>query len=146
MILITVIIFAFYGSSYLVIAFAGDAIICVFCAESSAIASSSRASDDDESIYCVKAFQCAAVLKEFTTAQLSTHIGISCGCMNLGILGGRGNQYIYLLNGACITEVDSCIRDAGAKAMVATKMAYELACHREPGIRGTECVSGSGMC
>ena len=133
------------SNSCLVIAFAGDAIICVFCAESSSCPSSSSTTADDQSVYCVKAFQCAAVLKEFATAQLSTHIGISCGAMNLGILGGRGNQYIYLLNGACITELDSCIRDAGAKSIVATKMSYDLACKREPGMRGSECVSGSGI-
>jgi Adenylate and Guanylate cyclase catalytic domain len=129
-----------------VVAFAGDAIICVFCATSCGPESSISPYGQAPplSAYALKAFRCAAILKEFTTTQLSTHIGISAGDMKFAMLGGLDDKWAYILNGECIFQLDACIRDAGAKQMVATKTAYELV-HGIPGMTlvATECPSGS---
>jgi len=59
-----------------VIAFAGDALICAFRNTSEGISES-----------CFRALQCAHVLRQHKTAYLSTHIGVTCGEMQIALLG-----------------------------------------------------------
>lgn len=66
-----------HSFSYLaVIAFAGDALICAFRNTSEGISES-----------CFRALQCAHVLRQHKTAYLSTHIGVTCGEMQIALLG-----------------------------------------------------------
>ena len=89
------IVYKFHGD---VIAFAGDALICVF-----------PIADGEDVKFELK-----------KVCQLASHIGVSCGYMSMGILGGHENKWVYLMNGACISEISSCIDDAGPGEVVVT--------------------------
>eukprot|EP00981_Chlorochromonas_danica_P015276 scaffold11522_cov239-Ochromonas_danica.AAC.3 len=119
-----------------VVAFAGDALICVFL--------DSPENDDDEQGFeeekansehrsaCYRAIECACVLrahKEKKTSQLSAHIGVSYGEMKIAFLGGLHDQWVYLLNGACVSELAGCIEDAGPQQVVVTQACYNQALH-----------------
>lgn len=111
--------------SSIVIAFAGDALICVF-----QDMSDSDWSNDDKILKqncCYRALQCASVLRTYQTKQLSSHLGVSYGDMKLALLGGLNDQWAYLLNGECVSELADCINAAGPKEVCATKACYQYA-------------------
>lgn len=104
-----------------VIAFAGDALICVFPVTESGVNSNSGMKQ-----MCQFAVMCASELVGVHTSDLTSHIGISCGPMSMAILGGHDNKWVYLMNGACISELSSCIDDAGPGEVVVTEDVYKI--------------------
>lgn len=50
--------------------------------------------------------------------------------MKLALLGGVNHQWVYLMNGACVTELAGCINDAGPTEVAVTPDCYNhaLAC------------------
>lgn len=102
------------------IAFAGDALICVFLDKPP---SEDAIEEEDESDIvfpgaskpktvnaCYRALQCACVLRSHKTKYLSAHIGVSYGEMSIALLGGVNNQWVYLMNGAVTFLSLSCNR------------------------------------
>lgn len=76
---------------------------------------------------CLRALQCACILRTYHTSKLSAHLGVSFGEMKLALLGGLHDQWVYLMNGACVSELAKCIDDAGPKEVAATQECYERA-------------------
>jgi hypothetical protein len=108
-----------------VIAFAGDALICVF-----QDTPDSDMRNEDRILKqncCFRALQCACILRTYSTKQLSSHLGVSYGDMKLALLGGLNDQWVYLLNGECVSELADCINAAGPKEVCATKACYNYA-------------------
>jgi len=106
----------------LVIAFAGDALICVF---QTALDAATASPEDMAKDYCSRAVHCAFALRDHSEHGLTAHIGVSCGDMSFANLGGHRNSWIYLLNGACIPELSDCIDNAGSKEVVCTKVVHD---------------------
>jgi class 3 adenylate cyclase len=108
---------------FAVIEFAGDALICAF-----------RNSSEGISESCFRALQCAHVLRQHKTASLSTHIGVTCGEMQIGLLGGHNDQWVYVMNGDCVSELAGCIEDAGPQEVAITEECYmnALECDKHP--------------
>jgi class 3 adenylate cyclase len=79
---------------------------------------------------CLRALECAMLLREQSahSGTLTTHIAVSYGEMKLAILGGHNDDWVYLLNGECISELGPCLNAAGKKQVVATRRCYEYAC------------------
>lgn len=113
------IVYSFQGD---VISFAGDALICVFPN------TSGQSDDDDEDMKnaCSRALNCANVLKSTEAEGLTSHIAISCGMFRFATLGGYKNQWVYMLNGECLSEISSCVEDAGSREVVITSAVYDL--------------------
>lgn len=111
---------------YLVVAFAGDALICVFQDTHDAANENSKGSQAMENC-CYRALKCACKLREHKTNKLSSHIGVSYGEMKLALLGGVHDQWVYLLNGSCVSELADCINDAGPKEVVVTRACFDEA-------------------
>jgi hypothetical protein len=106
-------IYSFGGD---VIKFAGDALECIF-----------QPTDVTEESFqrsCANAIQCAWVLKDITMALkdsvLSSHVGISCGDICLGQLGGFENRWECLISGSCLSQLWKCLDDAPSKHVVIT--------------------------
>jgi class 3 adenylate cyclase len=120
-----------------VIAFAGDALICVFLETPDVPAIASRKHGTEDNINTeitnaranssYRALKCACKLREHKTNKLSSHIGITYGEMKIALLGGIHDQWVYLLNGSCVSELAGCINDAGPKEVVVSKECYEEA-------------------
>eukprot|EP01031_Cornospumella_fuschlensis_P040981 gene40981-49988_t len=80
-----------------VIAFAGDALICVFANKSSFV------SDDFKDL-----------------ANVDASFRISYGDLYLAFLGGHNGQWVYLINGQPVPLLSSCIEDALPHTVVVT--------------------------
>lgn len=78
---------------------------------------------------CLRSLECALLLREQSAHSgiLTTHIAVSYGEMKLAILGGHNDDWVYLLNGECISELGPCLTAAAKKQVVATKKCYEMA-------------------
>ena len=94
------------------ISFAGDALICIFPIEEMEENGIANYQDSIESRRkqqiskcCQRAVQCAKILTDFYTSELTAHVGISYGPMSIAKLGGYDNQWVYLMNGACISSI-----------------------------------------
>jgi hypothetical protein len=46
------------------------------------------------------------------TDKLSVHVGLSCGEVCFGILGGDEGRFECLVSGPCLTDLSSCLEDA----------------------------------
>jgi hypothetical protein len=66
----------------------------------------------------LNAMQCAQKLRDVQTEKLSVHVGMSCGEMCFGILGGVENRWECLISGPCIHELSQCLDDAPSKSAV----------------------------
>lgn len=107
-----------------VIAFAGDALICVF-QEFSKGGLDDLLLDGMKTIDpCFRAIYCAEILRDFNFFDLSTHIGISSGDMTAAFLGGFNGSWTYLVNGPCISQLSSCIEDAAPHHVVVTRECF----------------------
>ena len=107
-------IYSFGGD---VIKFAGDALVCIF-----------EPSDDTDEAYqkaCSLAVQCAWMLKDISTPQLTLHVGISCGDICFGQLGGFENKWECLISGKCIGQLSQCLDDAPSEHLAVTKECYD---------------------
>jgi class 3 adenylate cyclase len=104
-----------YGGD--VIKFAGDALVCIF-----------GPTDESEEEFlkcCASALQCAWVLKDICTAELTLHVGISCGCICFGRLGGFENKWECLISGECISQISKCLDVAPSKHVAITAEFYQ---------------------
>ena len=106
-----------------VIAFAGDALLCTF-------------TDDFEVNevavpHCIRALHCSQELiflssgSHLSDLPLNLHIAMSYGELNFAIVGGYEHQWLYILNGACVPELSSCIDEANISETVITKTLYD---------------------
>ena len=99
-----------YGGD--VIKFAGDALVCIF-----------EPIEESEEAFlkcCASALQCAWVLKDICTAELTLHVGISCGEICFGQLGGFENKWECLISGKCISQISKCLDVAPSKHVAIT--------------------------
>jgi len=55
------------------------------------------------------------------------HVGVSYGEMKIALLGGHNDEWVYLLNGECVSQLSGCIEDAGSQEVVATKACFQHA-------------------
>ena len=92
-------------------AFAGDALLCLFSDKSQGAGASNESLQD----CCVRAVNCAHALVEVQTDMLTSHIAISCGEMFFSSLGGFKYEWTWVLGG---------IDDATSKQVVVTEEVY----------------------
>ena len=109
----------------IVISFAGDALICIFCQKSIAWNMSPSSSNKVPIYDTLAALKCAMELKDHYTDTLTTHIGLSCGLMEFTTFGGFNNEYVYMIVGTCINELGACIDDAKSREVVVTDKVYK---------------------
>ena len=83
-------------------------------------------SDIDEN-YCLRALQCACELRKRENKHLACHIAVTVGEIKLGILGGFNDEWSYIANGPCLSELSTCITDAKPKQVVCSKACYDYA-------------------
>ena len=100
------------------VAFAGDALLCVFYGDR-----------DDfggliDSNYCLRALQCAINLRNHRDDHLATHIAVTSGDITLAVLGGYNDEWTYIINGPCMTELSKCIDAAGSQEIVASNSCF----------------------
>ncbi len=103
------------------IAFAGDALICVFQEFANGGLDDLLLNGMKSVDPCYRAIYCADILRGFKFFDLSTHIGISQGEMTVAFLGGYNGSWTYLVNGPCISQLSSCIDDAAPHHVVVTQ-------------------------
>ena len=148
-----------------VVCFAGDALICVFrsiLGPKTLIPQSlgDDSVEDTDKNYCLRALQCATELKKRENEHLACHIAVTYGEINLAILGGHNDEWSYIINGPCLSELSSCIDDAGPKEVVCSRTCYDEATgvtelqtvennlndnkRRTDLVNGLLCCSGSG--
>ena len=121
-----------------VIKFAGDALVCIF-----------EPTDNSSEAYqkaCALAVQCAWVLKDISTPELTLHVGISCGDICFGQLGGFENKWECLISGTCIGELSQCLDDAPSLHVAVTASCFrclgEQTLSKTVEIEATELKSG----
>lgn len=145
--------------------FAGDALICVFRSAPGPKTLIPQTILDDnvedtDKNHCLRALQCAIELKKRENEHLACHIAVTYGEINLAILGGHNDEWSYIINGPCLSELSSCIDDAGPKEVVCSKACYDKATgvtesqtgennlndnkRRTDLVNGLLCCSGSG--
>jgi len=66
-------------------------------------------------------------LSMYRKKSLSMHVGVSYGEMKIALLGGHKDEWVYLLNGECVSQLSGCIEDAGSQEVVATKACFQHA-------------------
>jgi len=129
-----------------VISFAGDALIVIFPLdpldyEPDAVDAFKPLSEEDPAVggsspeerkasilrarCCQRAVICGKILASFYTDELTAHVGISYGPMSIAKLGGFDNQWVYLMNGACINAISSAVDDASSKQVCVTRTVFE---------------------
>ena len=67
-----------------------------------------------------RALICAEKLRNVKNDKLTVHVGMSCGEMCFGILGGAANRWECLVSGSCIQEISSCLDDAPTREIAMT--------------------------
>lgn len=107
-----------YGGD--VMKFAGDALVCVF------------QQDFKEGLQiglehvCSNAVQCATVLAQICTDQLTIHVAVSCGSICFAMLGGYDDQWECLVSGECFGHLSLCLEDAGSKQTVVSPQFIDM--------------------
>ncbi|RYH30580.1 hypothetical protein EON65_04680 [archaeon] len=71
-------------------------------------------------IACMQAIKCAMSLKDISTDDLSVHIGVTCGEVCFGVLGGYDDKWDCLVSGPCLMDLSQCLDDAKSKQVVIT--------------------------
>lgn len=113
--------------------FAGDALICVFrsLADPNGLNEQTVLPDasvgDTDLNYCLRALQCASELKKRENQHLACHIAVTAGDIKLAILGGYNDEWSYIINGSCLSDLSSCIEDAPPKQVVCSRLCYDIA-------------------
>jgi hypothetical protein len=117
-----------------IIKFAGDAIICVFLPQDDATTPKGQGSSIGTSPkirsrsaqlnsfaqMVLGACECALELREVEIDGLTVHVGLSCGEICFGVLGGYENRWECLISGPCIEELSQCLEDAPSRQAVCT--------------------------
>jgi class 3 adenylate cyclase len=126
-----------------VIAFAGDALVCVFPAGE--ITSSNSESCFKRSLEeaCAQALQCAYELRTHKMHSLSAHFAVSCGPIQFALLGGVNDEWTYLMNGPCISELTTCIDNAPPQSVACTQTCLESAQAAQPLINASKVGEGA---
>ncbi len=102
-----------------VVAFAGDALICLFQNDVGNDVTMNSVKS------CVRAINCAMAVAEICTNNLTSHIGISHGTLHVSMLG-EGDLFTPLLTGQCIKDLSNCLDTAKSKQVAVTKSFYDL--------------------
>jgi hypothetical protein len=113
-----------------IIKFAGDALVCIFTntkLENIALGPTEEKSGHRVSIEVIlRAILCAKSISAVKTDRLTVHVGMSCGEMCFGILGGVENRWECLISGPCIHELSQCLDDAPSMQAVMTKKCADI--------------------
>jgi class 3 adenylate cyclase len=119
-----------------VIAFAGDALICVFrppsnddiTSNSNSPKSTDNCDSNAENIgHCgLSAIACAKEICDTLLNGVQIHCGITYGHMNAAILGGYRKMFAMLLNGKCTEEIGQVLDSAGPNEVVVSHTVYNL--------------------
>jgi hypothetical protein len=107
-----------------IIKFAGDALICVFSEDDFTISSISKKQRLVAADVLLRAMMCAKEVRAVRTDRLTVHVGMSCGEMCFGILGGVENRWECLISGPCIHELSQCLDDAPSMQAVMTAQCW----------------------
>jgi class 3 adenylate cyclase len=107
-----------YGGD--IMKFAGDALVCVFTENRSQTAAETHCYDEAVVNVLIRAAMCAKAVSSMRTDTLTVHVGISCGEICIGILGGIENRWECLISGPCIHELSQCLDDAPSMQVVVT--------------------------
>jgi hypothetical protein len=108
-----------------IIKFAGDALICIF-ADGQLSTSANCCNETISPNVILRAVLCAEEIRGVRTDRLTVHVGMSCGEMCFGILGGVDNRWECLISGPCIHELSQCLDDAPSMHAVMTACCAEL--------------------
>jgi class 3 adenylate cyclase len=103
-----------------IVKFAGDALICVFAEERFTSGTRSKRRELVDAEVLIRALMCAQEVRNVRTDRLTVHVGMSCGEMCFGILGGVENRWECLISGPCIHELSGCLDDAPSMQVVMT--------------------------
>lgn len=117
--------------------FAGDAIICTFSDHSQHYQTLATVHEDREYLtdavhaesmksVCTRAVECALLLRDIYTEELTVHVALSIGEICFGILGGYHDKFECLISGACLTEISSCLDDAKSRQIVVTAALWSI--------------------
>lgn len=112
------------------IAFAGDALICVF---RDFTAAKDKDGDSPPPVYprstscSYRALECACSLRSHRNEHLSTHIAVSHGQLSYAVLGGVNDQWVGVMNGQCVSDLSDAITLAGSQEVVATESCLQHA-------------------
>jgi hypothetical protein len=109
-----------------IVKFAGDALVCVFAEEKFSTCSISEKKADIPLNVLIRAMMCAKEVRSVRTDRLTVHVGMSCGEMCFGILGGVENRWECLISGPCIHELSDCLDDAPSMQAVMTHTCWEI--------------------
>eukprot|EP00600_Ochromonadales_sp_CCMP1393_P012120 CAMPEP_0174996902 /NCGR_PEP_ID=MMETSP0005-20121125/656_1 /TAXON_ID=420556 /ORGANISM="Ochromonas sp., Strain CCMP1393" /LENGTH=1589 /DNA_ID=CAMNT_0016251369 /DNA_START=19 /DNA_END=4788 /DNA_ORIENTATION=+ len=74
----------------------------------------------------LRAVECAVELREVRMDGLTVHVGISCGEICFGVLGGYNDRWECLVSGACISELSQCLDDALSQQAVLTSSCVDI--------------------
>mmetsp|Transcript_4424 Transcript_4424/g.7220 ORF Transcript_4424/g.7220 Transcript_4424/m.7220 type:complete len:475 (+) Transcript_4424:188-1612(+) len=74
----------------------------------------------------LRAMQCAYQLKDCEMEKLTVHVGISCGEICFGMLGGHHDRWECLISGPCIRQLAGCLEDASSREAVVSPQCYHL--------------------
>eukprot|EP00602_Paraphysomonas_sp_CaronLab_P003109 CAMPEP_0185038434 /NCGR_PEP_ID=MMETSP1103-20130426/34075_1 /TAXON_ID=36769 /ORGANISM="Paraphysomonas bandaiensis, Strain Caron Lab Isolate" /LENGTH=1145 /DNA_ID=CAMNT_0027576861 /DNA_START=129 /DNA_END=3566 /DNA_ORIENTATION=- len=108
------IVYAYGGD---VLAFAGDALICMFWVHGG----------KDSAEYhdvCRQAIECGYILKDHCTDKLTAHIAVSFGELCFAFLGGHNNDWVYVVSGECMLDLSPCIDEAMPRQLVVSPGCY----------------------
>ncbi|KAJ1420610.1 nucleotide cyclase, partial [Ochromonadaceae sp. CCMP2298] len=117
-----------------IIKFAGDAIICVFLPPDDEVnhhiatspktrARAKRLNSFAQMV--LSACECALELREVEMDRLTVHVGLSCGEICFGVLGGHENRWECLISGPCIESLSQCLDDAPSGQAVCTPACFK---------------------
>jgi hypothetical protein len=109
-----------------IIKFAGDALVCVFAEEKFSTCSLSEKKANIPLDVLIRAMMCAKEVRGARTDRLTVHVGMSCGEMCFGILGGVENRWECLISGPCIHELSDCLDDAPSMQAVMTHTCWDI--------------------
>jgi len=101
-----------YGGE--VIAFAGDALLCVF----------PSADESAKPHACSQAIKCGLQMLKCSIQDTRIHVAISYGKMCFAILGGHNGKYDFLVNGECVDIVGEGLAKAHEQECIVTTDVY----------------------
>eukprot|EP00601_Ochromonadales_sp_CCMP2298_P022821 CAMPEP_0173323532 /NCGR_PEP_ID=MMETSP1143-20121109/30569_1 /TAXON_ID=483371 /ORGANISM="non described non described, Strain CCMP2298" /LENGTH=1534 /DNA_ID=CAMNT_0014267507 /DNA_START=69 /DNA_END=4674 /DNA_ORIENTATION=+ len=74
-----------------------------------------------------RAITCALRLREVPTSVLTLRVGVSCGEICFGLLGGYNDRWECLISGPCVQQLSHCLAEVPSTGagLVASKGCYE---------------------
>jgi len=74
---------------------------------------------------CCRAVECANILRQQQTGDLKAHIAVTCGQFRFATLGGFNSEFVYVVNGQCLSEISGCLQSAGSQEVVISEAVYD---------------------